>query len=431
MGYVIRMPKLGLEMEQGTLLKWAVDRDESVSEGDLVAEIESEKSIGEVDAREDGVLRRIYLEVDDAVPPGTPIGIVAAADADIADLEAEAEADLSDGSDSDADVAGDSDAESPSATSGSDPDDGATGDGSTAGTDVKASPRARKRAEELGVDLSTVEPTGPQGSVTADDVESAAESEDEAVKASPRARKRAEELGVDLTTVEPSGPQGSVAAADVEAAAEVEASADADATAEPRRLDPEHYRRETAVLDADAADSLFDATTAAREAVDADASVTDVVLLVVTAALSASPRCNGTYADATHQIHKDRHVSVLADGESAVVPAAGGRSLSEVVEARRTGGYDDVPTPTFTLSNTAGEGGGRVVNPPAIAALAFDPVGQRATPTADGVRLDRLVTLSVTYDTRALDPSDARAFLDAVADAADRAPALVMESYLD
>ena len=98
MGYVVRMPKLGLEMEQGTLLEWAVDRDQPVSEGDLVAEIESEKSIGEVDAREDGVLRRIYLEVGDAVPPGTPIGIVAAADADIADLEAEAEADLSDAS---------------------------------------------------------------------------------------------------------------------------------------------------------------------------------------------------------------------------------------------------------------------------------------------------------------------------------------------
>jgi pyruvate dehydrogenase E2 component (dihydrolipoamide acetyltransferase) len=387
MGYVVRMPKLGLEMEQGTLLEWAVDRDEPVSEGDLVAEIESEKSIGEIDAREDGILRRTYLEVGDAVPPGTPIGIVAAADADIADLEAEAEADLSDAPDAgEAAVAGESDPDSEPASPEADADDEAVADESTSGTEVKASPRARKRAEELGVDLVTVEPTGPQGSVTADDVEAAAEGEDEA---------------------------------------------DAGAAAEPRRLDPERYRRETAVLDADAADSLFDATTAAREAVDADASVTDVVLLVATAALSACPRCNGTYADATHQIHEDRHVSVLTDGASAVVPAAGARSLSEVIEARRAGVEGDAPTPTFTLSNAAGEGGGRVVNPPAVAALAFDPVGQRATPTADGVRLDRLVTLSVTYDTRALDPSDARAFLDAVAAAADRAPALVTESYLD
>jgi pyruvate/2-oxoglutarate dehydrogenase complex dihydrolipoamide acyltransferase (E2) component len=448
MGYVVRMPKLGLEMEQGTLLEWAVDRDEPVSEGDLIAEIESEKSIGEIDAREDGVLRRTYLDVGDAAPPGTPIGIVAAADADIADLEAEAEAELSGASaegEDGAAVADESDPESAPASPEADAADEAAADESTAGSDVKASPRARKRAEELGVDLATVEPTGPQGSVTADDVEAAAEGGTDAdagaedVKASPRARKRAEELGVDLATVEPTGPQGSVTADDVEAAAkdededEAEAGADADvdAAAEPRRLDAEHYRRETAVLDADAADSLFDATTAAREAVDEDASVTDVVLLVATAALSACPRCNGTYADATHQIHEDRHVSVLTDGSSALVPAAGARSLSEVIEARRTEVGADAPTPTFTLSNAAGEGGGRVVNPPAVAALAFDPVGQRATPTADGVRLDRLVTLSVTYDARALAPSDARAFLDAVAAAADRAPALVTESYLD
>jgi len=66
------MPKLGIEMEQGTLLEWAVTEGDPVSDGDLVAEIESEKSIGEIDAREDGVLRRTYLDVGDAVPPGTP-----------------------------------------------------------------------------------------------------------------------------------------------------------------------------------------------------------------------------------------------------------------------------------------------------------------------------------------------------------------------
>jgi len=379
------MPKLGLEMEQGTLLEWAVDPGNSVSEGDLVAEIESEKSIGEIEAREEGVLRRTYLDVGDAVPPGDPIGVVAAADADIADLEAEIEAELGDSPEGAADASAD---------------------------DAK----------------SAAESTAADESASSDD-------EGEAVKASPRARKRAEELGVDLTGVEGTGPQGSITESDVEAAAEADADeAATEPTPEPTRIDPstaERYRRETAVLDAADADSLLDATTAARDAVDEDASVTDVVLPVASAALSSHPRFNATYADATHQIHENQHVAVSDDSGTAVVAEAAARSLSDIVEGRREGG-DDGPTPTFTLSNAAGSdaGAGRVVNPPAVAALSFDPVGQRATPTDDGVRLDRLVTLSVTYDTRALDADDARAFLDAVADAAGRAPALVTESYL-
>jgi pyruvate/2-oxoglutarate dehydrogenase complex dihydrolipoamide acyltransferase (E2) component len=393
MGYVVRMPKLGLEMEQGTLLEWAVDTGESVSEDDLVAEIESEKSIGEIDAREDGVLRRTYLDVGDAVPPGTPIGIVAAAEVDISDLESEAEAELE--GDAEAEAGGEAEAagtaEEPTAesTATAGPDAATSGDTTD---DVKASPRARKRAEELGVDLTTVEGTGPQDSITEDDVETAAES----------------------------------------VADEAAEPASAPARVEPSLAD--RYRLETAVLDTDDADALLDAATAARDAVNEDASVTDIFLLVVSAALSACPRFNATYADATHQIHEGQHVAVVGAEKTAVVAEADSRSLSAVIEARDGGEGDDVPTPTFTLSNAAPSdeaAAGRVVNPPAVAALAFDPVGQRATPTDDGVRLDRLVTLRLTYDTRAIDPTDARAFLDAVAEAAGRAPALVTESYLD
>ncbi|MEF8974380.1 MAG: biotin/lipoyl-containing protein, partial [Haloarcula sp.] len=85
MSYIVKMPKLGLEMEQGTVLEWTVEQGDEVSEGEMIAEVESEKSIGEVEAREDGTLRRVYAEEGDAVPPGTPIGIFAAPDADIAD----------------------------------------------------------------------------------------------------------------------------------------------------------------------------------------------------------------------------------------------------------------------------------------------------------------------------------------------------------
>ena len=169
MGYVIKMPKLGLEMEQGTLLEWHVTEGDTVKEGETIAEVESEKSIGEVDAREDGVLRLIDLQEGETVPPSTPIGIVAGADEDIADLEAEFET-IGEEASEPAETEVDAD-ETTASSSKSEPAEAVTAETTSASTDMRASPKAERRADELGVDLTTIEGTGPQGAITADDVE--------------------------------------------------------------------------------------------------------------------------------------------------------------------------------------------------------------------------------------------------------------------
>jgi hypothetical protein len=170
MGYVIKMPKLGLEMEQGTLLEWHIEEGDVVEEGEVLAEVESEKSIGEIDAREDGVLRLTDLQEGETVPPGTPIGIVAGADENIANLEAEFDTDGAFAESTETEASADETVESPSEPVANETD--TTGEIS-ASADVKASPKAERRADELGVDLTTVDGTGPQGAVTADDVEEA------------------------------------------------------------------------------------------------------------------------------------------------------------------------------------------------------------------------------------------------------------------
>jgi len=86
MAYIVRMPKLGVEMQKGTLLEWFPEAGDDVEEGDVLAEIESEKSVAEVAARETGTFRRKLLEEGAEVEPGTPMGIVAAADADVSNL---------------------------------------------------------------------------------------------------------------------------------------------------------------------------------------------------------------------------------------------------------------------------------------------------------------------------------------------------------
>ena len=173
MGYVVKMPKLGLEMEKGTLLEWHVAEGDTVEEGETIAEVESEKSIGEVDAREDGVLRLINLQEGEAVSPGTPIGIVAGADEDITDLEAEFET-INEGTSEPAETEANTD-KTAASSSESEATEAKAAETTSASMDVKASPKAERRADELGVDLTTIDGTGPQGAITADDVEAVAD----------------------------------------------------------------------------------------------------------------------------------------------------------------------------------------------------------------------------------------------------------------
>ncbi|MCO8268628.1 E3 binding domain-containing protein, partial [Haloferax sp. AB510] len=174
MAYVVKMPKLGLEMKSGELSAWLVSEGDEVTEGEPIAEIESEKTTAEIDAKEDGVLRRVVLAEGESTAPGSAIAIVAGADEDISGLEADAG--VGEGGDEPAatdDAAaasggGDASSVTKRRSSGS---DGQTGNG-----EVRASPRAKRLADDLGVDLTAVEGTGPQGAITESDVEAAADS---------------------------------------------------------------------------------------------------------------------------------------------------------------------------------------------------------------------------------------------------------------
>lgn len=422
MGYIVNMPKLGLEMEEGTVLEWTVDEGGDVEEDDVLAEIESEKSIGEVEAREDGVLRRVFVEVDEAVPPGTPIGIVAAADEDIDDLESEARSELDAAT---GEGSGEEAAEAAAEEStGSEPEPGASGSGteasaageqseSTASDDVKATPRAEKRAEELGVELAAVEGTGPQGAITESDVEDAAEA------------------------AETAGTSG-------ESGAEPEARSRGRAERiVPDRPEQHRYERTTAVLDAEAAEAVFEAKRAAENALDVDASATDVLLVVLAAALREVPEMNATFEESTHHLHESQHVALVApaDGDglaTSVVADLDEQSFADLVEARRKtgdGGEDagaDV-TPTFTVADGAAfdDAAGKVVNPPAVAALAVDAVGQRATPAENGVDLQPHATCGVTFDTRAVDQRVVERFFDSLDANARDASELVMKTFAE
>ncbi|WP_137289929.1 2-oxo acid dehydrogenase subunit E2 [Natronorubrum halophilum] len=454
MGYIVRMPKLGLEMERGELLEWHVDEGDAVSGGETVVEVESEKSVADVDARENGVLLRVYLEAGGTVPPGTPIGIIAPADEDISDLEGEATADLEDQEAEPEAKPQKSAAEPAQASSSTAETAGSTGSSRTDdGGEISASPRARERADELDVDLTTVEGTGYQGAISEDDVEAAADSagSEEAsaddVRASPRAIQRADELGVDLATVEGTGYQGAIGAADVEASAERSDAAgsggDARTLREERPFDGmrrtiasrlgESYREAVHVTVSREGDAeeLLAAAEAADEALETDVSIQDVLLLAVSAALTEHPEFNATFEDDVHRLWEDHNVGVAVDIEQGLIAPVledvGGSSLTEIAKNRRelveratSGEYTmgDLSGGTFTVTNLGVygvESFDPVINPPQVAILGVGAIAERPVRGAnDAPTWRRHLPFDLSFDHRVVDGADAARFLESL-----------------
>ena len=444
MGYIVKMPKLGMEMKSGTITRWVVDEGESVEEGDVVAEIESEKTAAEIDARESGVLRRRYLEEGDETSPGGVLGILAGADEDISALEAQVE---EEGGVVEAEEETAEPAEASAQSASSERSSAVTKrSGSQPSGEVKASPRARQRADDLDVDLATVEGTGPQGSVTEQDVVAAAEGVGESVstsdvRASPRAKKRAEDLEVDLTRVEGTGPQGSITEEDVETAAE-EGSAGGPAgrtTERPlsgmRRTIADRlgqsYREAVHVTEHRTADAeaVLAAADAARETFSADVSVTDVLLRALSAALTDHPEFNATFEDDVHRLHEEHNLCVAVDVEAGliapVVRNVGSDHIVDIAEKRArvtekalSGDYtmDDLSGGTFTVTNLGVlgvESFDPVINPPQVAILGVNAIGETPTKGDDGsVVFRRTLPLDLSFDHRVVDGADAARFLD-------------------
>jgi pyruvate/2-oxoglutarate dehydrogenase complex dihydrolipoamide acyltransferase (E2) component len=163
----IVLPKAGLTMEEGTVTSWLVAVGDAVAAGQPVVEIDTYKATIELEAPVDGILRAA-LESGQTVPVGTIIGIVGNADesTDHLELGAVLPGAVESGERRSAATETPAPSEAPPAPAAVHP--------RARDAERSISPAARRRAHELGVDLSVVAGTGPGGRVRAEDVERAA-----------------------------------------------------------------------------------------------------------------------------------------------------------------------------------------------------------------------------------------------------------------
>jgi pimeloyl-ACP methyl ester carboxylesterase len=162
---IVTMPKWGLTMVSGTVTGWSRQEGDPVAEGAPLFTVETEKAVDEVEAPANGVLRKIVAATGSEVPVMGAVAIITAPGEELSEDDLAA---LLATSTVSASVAPAGAAARPAREARQAVRD--------AGGRVNASPAARKRAGELGIDLATAEATGPGGRVTSEDVERAAAS---------------------------------------------------------------------------------------------------------------------------------------------------------------------------------------------------------------------------------------------------------------
>ena len=381
MGYVIRMPQMGMSMDQGTVVEWLVDEGDPVEVDDPVVVVESEKASNEVEAREAGVLRRIYVGADGAVGPGTPIGVIAGEDEDLEGYESGL--DLPTGGAEADEPAGA--AAAPTAA----PEATASDSTASRSADVKATPGARQLAEEAGVDLGSVEGTGPQGVITDADVEAHVEA---------GAPSSAEAAGATRTVSESrplTGMQATIS----------------------DRLSRSYREAVHVTLNRSFGTATLRGVVDRAKRAGVDGGMTDLLVKAVGETLGEHPGFNATFEDGEHRLIEEANVGIAVDIDEGlvapVVPAVSTKTAEEVNAVRgeltdrvRSGEFsmDDLAGGTFTVTNLGVLGiddFDPIINPPQVAILG---VGR--------IRDDGSMTLSLSFDHRVVNGADAARFLD-------------------
>jgi pyruvate dehydrogenase E2 component (dihydrolipoamide acetyltransferase) len=418
------MPALELAQETGKVLHWLKSPGDKVRKGEPLVEIETDKATTEIEAPVSGVLGDVTARAGDVVPVGQTIALIFASE------------------------------EAGSVAPGQRPA-GATAVPAPAAA-VRASPLARKIAQEHGVDLAQVKPSG--GKIEKADVFAhvARQKESAAVDgtaarlaaASPKARRLASERGVDIQALRGSGPGGAILAADVFAGTPSAARAEAPGVGTVWRIMAE---RMTASWTSAPHFYLFREVTVsrlvswrdrARKQTGARITYTDLLVKLVAAALSRHPGVNATWKDGAIVRNADINIGLaVAIDAGLVVPIihrADTLSLADIA-ARREDMVSrgqagklrpaDIQGGGFTISNLGMYGVdafNAIVNPPQAAILAVGRIADRVVALNGQPAVQPTMMLTLSCDHRALDGARGAQFLGALADLIEEPLALLV-----
>ena len=442
----IVLPQWGMEMQDGTIVRWLKREGDTVAEGEPIVEVETAKLQTELESTASGVLSRIVAQEGEIVPIRGVLCVIAEPGEEVAASAAPA---------AQASAAPAPATQSAPATNGA----GAPG--------VQVVPAARRLARDQGLDLAQVRGSGPNGRILLADVEAAlnapaSPASDGAgepagrVPVVPAARRLARENDIDLATISGSGPQGRILIEDVEAAIAARSAPAPVALPEPATDGVVPF---TGIRGAVATRMLQSIQTTAQVTLTTEAIVTEAmqlrrglsrhhaeaaggnigplpVLVKATAeALRRHPRMNAietTSADGTAQVQMLSEINIglaVALDEGLVTPVirgADGKSLARLaaenrdLAARTREGRtrpEEISGGTFTITNLGAneiDGFTPIINPPQVGILGVGRVVEKPIVANGEIVKGETMFLSLTFDHRAIDGAPAAAFLQTI-----------------
>jgi pyruvate dehydrogenase E2 component (dihydrolipoamide acetyltransferase) len=419
MAHRIIMPKQGLQMTEGTIIKWLVNEGGQVLEGQPLFEMETDKLTITIDASVSGTLLKIIAAEGVTAPITATIAVVGSPGEDISAILASA------GPEGDVPSPGSVPAAAP--VQGPPPETPA----SSAGGRVFISPRARMRAEELGVDYVALTGSAADGMIIERDILAAGQGA--SVSASPLARKTAALSGVDLSRVRGSGIRGKIMRDDVERARSGGSGGRVIVPLKGMRKIIADRMKQSQNENAQTCHRVsvrMDEAVRLRLALDKKVGYNDLIAFSTVRALRDFPAMNAELvAEGIWQKDFVNLGVAVAVDNGLIVPVvkdADLLSLAELAAAikdlagkARSGGLqpDDYSGGTFTLSNLGMFGLEEfvaIINPPEAGILAAGKIEDTPVAVSGSVEIHPVMKLTLSYDHRVVDGAPAAQFLSGI-----------------
>ncbi|MCH4894143.1 pyruvate dehydrogenase complex dihydrolipoamide acetyltransferase [Sphingomonas sp. SFZ2018-12] len=417
----IKMPALSPTMEEGTLARWLVKEGDTVSAGDLMAEIETDKATMEFEAVDEGTITQILVaEGTDGVKVGTVIALLAGegedAAAPAAKLAPAPAASPAPAPAAEAQASAPAPAPAPSAPA-------------AAGDRVKASPLARRIAAEKGIDLSALAGSGPAGRIVKADLDGAKPG------AAPAPAKSAAPAPAPAATPAPASAAPAESKAvwyDETIPHEVEKLSNIRKTiarrlTEAKQTIPHIYL--TVDVRLDALLKLRGELNKSLEARGVKLSVNDMLIKALGVALIQTPKCNVTFAGDTLVKYSRADVSVAVSTPSGLITPiirdAASKSLSAIsteMKELAARAKDNKLKPeeyqggTASISNMGMFGITQfdaVINPPQGMILAVGAGEKRPVVIDDALQVATVMSATGSFDHRAIDGADGAQLMQA------------------
>ncbi len=412
MAIPILMPKVSFVVTEGTIIEWLKKPGDSITKGEYILTVETEKATVDVESPGTGILGPFLAPKGTTVPVTTTIGYI------LSEGEVSPKLDLALTPSNQEEAA--MPVENEALSQGSPEKEQEKGG---EGQRVKVSPLAKRMAKEIGIDLSKVKGTGPDGRIQLEDIQAFAKTQ---ASTEQKLQEQTQALPKDQTLqAMPSSEAGTGLEGELQELSNLQ-RVSAERMAQSFHTAPHFYLNvqvdmsQTVVM----RESLLPDIEAKTEV---RLSYTDILLLAVCRALKLHPTLNATFDNGKIYRYKDVNLSLAVDTPrgliAPVIHKIDQLSLPEIAQKRadlvkqaqnNRLSFDDLSGGTFTISNLGMFGidvFNAIINPPQAAILAVGRIAKRPVVINEILELRSTMWLSLSVDHRVADGAEGARFL--------------------